>query len=116
VKIKTIVGAALAGGIAVTAFAIAAPSAEADLNATEGGNQVVACTGGEYIASLNPTIKDGNAVDGFAARYTKAVVKLSDGTKTLFGNPLPADNTACAIDAGIRTDQGYQDVKYLLDN
>ena len=59
-KIKTIVGAALAGGIAVTAFAIAAPSAEADLNATEGGNQVVACTGGEYIASLNPTIKDGN--------------------------------------------------------
>jgi hypothetical protein len=116
VKIKALTGAVLAGGIAVSAFALTVPSANADLNATEGGNQVVVCTGGEYIASLNPTIKDGDAVNGFAARYVKAGVKLSDGTKTLFGNPLPADNTACAIDAGIRTDQANQDIKYLLDN
>lgn len=116
-KIKTIVGAALAGGIAVTAFAIAAPSADADLNATAGGNQIVECAGGEYIAGLNPSIKDGNAVDGHVARYTKASVKMSLGDKTFLGGiPVPADATVCSIDAGIRTEQAYQDVKYLLDN
>jgi hypothetical protein len=117
VKIKALTGAVLAGGLAVSAFALMAPSANADLNGTEGGNQIVACTGGEYIAGLNPTIKDGTVADGHVARYTKASVKASLGDKTFLGGiPVPADNTTCVIDAGIRTEQAYQDVKYALDN
>jgi hypothetical protein len=44
-------------------------------------------------------------------------VKKSLGDKTFLGGlPVPADTTTCSIDAGIRTEQAYQDVKYALDN
>jgi hypothetical protein len=102
---------ALAGGVALGGFAVAAPDAKADLDLVRDGNQLVMCTPSNLIASLNPTIKDGPD-----AKYVKAGAKISDGTKTFLGGPIPADDTDCSVDAGIRTEQGSQDVKYVLDN
>jgi hypothetical protein len=115
VRIKNITRAAMAAGLVVAAVGIGSPDAGADLNGTDPGNQLVQCTSSELIASLNPTIKDGNATD-FFARYVKATSKRSDGTKTFLTNPIPADSTTCSVDAGIRTNQGAQDVKYVLDD
>ncbi len=71
----------------------------------------VSCTGIRSIITLNPATGSGNA------KYTKWVTKDSDGTKvSLLGSPILADTQACTIDAGIRTNQPGQDVKYLLDD
>lgn len=115
-KAKAIFRSALAGGLAVSAFGIAAPSAQADLDATFGGNQVVMCTGTQLIAKLNPAIADGNETDHYA-RYTKASAKISDGSLTYLGGiPIPADATTCTVASGIATEQPAQGVKYGLDN
>lgn len=115
-KSQTIIRSALASGLAIAAFGVAAPSAEADLDATFGGNQVVMCTGTHLIAKLNPAIADGNETE-HAARYLKASAKISDGTLTYFGGlPIPADATTCTVDSGIATDQPAQNVKYGLDD
>jgi hypothetical protein len=116
VRIRTLTRAALAAALTVGAAGIAAPNANADLDLVDAGTQVVRCSASNFIASLNPTIKDGTAVDGHVARYIKTTLKRSDGTKTAFLSPIPADNTTCSVDAGIRTNQNNQDVKYLLDN
>jgi hypothetical protein len=108
----------MACGLVAVSVGLAAPGAEADLEAGIGGNQIVKCTGTEMYSGLNPTIKDGNATDHFA-RYVKASAKplLTGHTKTYFGGvPLPNDATNCSIDAGIRANQAAQDVKYLLDD
>jgi hypothetical protein len=117
VKKASIVRAAMACGLlAVSVGIAAAPGADADLNLVAAGNQLVECTGTEIVATLNPTIKDGSG-GSHDARYVKASAKASDGTKTFLGGvPVPADNTTCSIDAGIRTNQGAQDVKYVLDD
>jgi hypothetical protein len=116
VRIKNITRAALAAGLVVAAVGISSPDAGADLNATDNGDQLVECSGSELIATLNPTIKDGTTVDGHVARYIKAATKRSDGTKTFLSIPIPADTMSCSVDAGIRTNQTSQDVKYVLDN
>jgi hypothetical protein len=115
VKKASIVRAAMACGLVAVSVGLAAPSAEADLDGARGGIQVISCSGTELIATLNPTIKDGTAVDGHVARYVKASAKRSDGTKDFIGNDIPADATTCSVDAGIRTDQAVQGVKYILD-
>ncbi len=73
---------------------------------------LVTCSGLTAIASLNPSIKSSNPA------YVKAALKHSDGTKFqyLTNAPVPVDATACFVDAGIRTNQGGQDVKYILDD
>lgn len=115
---KTITRAALACGLVGAALTIIPSPAEADLNLTFGGDQVLQCTGTQLVASLNPTIKDGTVPDGHVARYIKAAVKRPNGLgKTFLGGvPVPDDATTCVVDAGIRTNQSAQDVKYLLDN
>ena len=92
-------------------LAVAVP-AGADLDATMTDNQIVQCNGQHIIATLNPTIKDGDA------KYVKASSKRSDGTKHEFltNNAIPADTNICAVDSGIKTNQAGQDVKYVLDN
>ena len=116
-KIAKITRVALAGGMVAAAFAVATPDAKADLDLGAGGTQLVVCNGGStnLIASLNPTIKDGDATN-HKALYVKASAKRSDGTKTVFAAPIPADSTSCSVDAGIRANQAGQDVKYLLDD
>lgn len=116
-KIAKITRVALAGGMVAAAFAVATPDAKADLDAGAAGTQLLVCAGGStnLIASLNPAIKDGDATN-HKALYIKASTKRSDGTKTVFAVPIPADTTTCSVDAGIRTDQPSQDVKYTLDN
>src|SRR4029079_473613 len=112
VKIQTVIRTLCAGALAVGALGVSVPSASADLEAGIGGTQVVECTGTQIISSLNPTIKDGNATNHFA-RYIKTAVKKSDGTKTFLGGvPVPVDATTCTVDAGIRTNQPSQDIKY----
>jgi hypothetical protein len=115
VKIRTITRAALAAGLASMALGVAAPQAGADLDLDADGTQTVVCTENQLIATLNPAIKDGDATDHYA-RYTKAVAKRSDGTKTSLGSPIPADSSTCSVDAGIRQNQLAQDVKYVLDD
>jgi hypothetical protein len=115
VKIRTITRVALAAGLAAAGLGVAAPVARADLDAGADGIQLVQCSGSELIASLNPTLKDGDATAHYA-RYAKSTAKRSDGTKTVLGSPIPADGTTCSVDAGIRADQLAQDVKYVLDN
>ncbi len=110
-KIAKITRVVLAGGMAAAALAVAAPHAEADLEAGRTGTQIMTCTGSNTIASLNPTVKDGTQ-----ALYAKVTMKKSDGTKTFFSVPIPVDATTCTVDAGIATTQGAQDVKYLYDN
>lgn len=111
-KIAKITRVVLAGGLAAAALAVAAPSADADLDLARPGIQLMTCTGSQTIATINPAVKDGTA-----ATYVKIAVKKSDGTKTVLGgNPIPADATVCTVDAGIRTTQPAQDIKYLLDN
>jgi hypothetical protein len=57
---------------------------------------LVSCTGMTSLAKLNPALGSGDA------KYIKAA---SSGT-----------TGSCAIDAGIRTNQSTQDVKYVLDD
>jgi hypothetical protein len=110
-KRSTFTRTALAAGIAVGGFAVGTPAARADLDLVRPGNQLVECSGASSIATVNPTIKDGpNAL------YMKASAKRSDGTKTFLTAPIPADATTCTVDAGIRTNQAGQDVKYTLDD
>jgi hypothetical protein len=78
--------AALVGG-GLAAFVPASAGAATTL---------VGCTGISSLAKLNPTLKAGNA------KYTKAANTGTTGT--------------CLVDAGIRTNQAGQDVKYLLDD
>jgi hypothetical protein len=105
---------AVAGGMAAGVFALAAP-AGADLDGAKPDNQIVVCSGGTQIASLNPTIKSGTA------KYVKAAIKGSDGTKVeyLTALPVPADALSCFVDSGIATDDPSLDGgtgKYNLDN
>ncbi len=94
--------AALVGG-GLVAFAPAPAGAAQSL---------LTCSGLSAIASLNPTIKSNDAA------YVKTALKDSDGTKLeyLTNAPIPADTTSCLVDSGIRTNQGGQDVKYILDD
>ncbi len=94
--------AALVGG-GLVAFAPAPAGAAQSL---------LTCQGLSAIGSLNPTLKSNDAA------YAKVALKDSDGTKTEYLSlaPIPADSTTCLVDAGIRTNQGGQDVKYTLDD
>lgn len=101
-----------AGGVTLGALALASP-AGADLDAGKADNQILSCSGGVTIASLNPAIQSG------PAKYIKAVNKSSvAGTKFEFlsNAPVPGDNLTCFVDAGISTNQAGQDVKYVLDD
>ena len=110
IKSRIISGAMVLGLVGGT-LAVAVP-AGADLDAGLDGNQLVQCAGINTIATLNPTIKDGDA------KYIKAANKASDGTKQQFltNDPVPANALTCFVDAGIATDQAGQDPKYLLDD
>jgi hypothetical protein len=98
---------ALAGGLVAGALAVSGGTQDADA-----AQSLVACAGGVNIGSANPTVKAGDA------EYAKVSVKKSDGTKFdfLVAAPIPIDATTCIVDAGIRTNQAGQDVKYVLDN
>ena len=98
-------------GLVGGTLAVAAP-AGADLDGSLADNQIIQCNGQNAIVTLNPTIKDGPAL------YAKVATKASDGSKFQFltNDPVPANNNTCLVDAGIRTDQAGQDVKYLLDD
>ena len=90
---------------------LGAPLAAIGVETAGADTVLVSCTGIHSIITLNPTTGSGNA------RYTKWTTKDSDGTKlNLFGNPIPADNQSCSIDAGISANQPTQDVRYLLDD
>ncbi len=97
-----VASAALVGG-GLVAFAPAPAGA---------AQALLTCQGLSAIGSLNPTLKSNDAA------YAKVALKDSDGTKTeyLSNAAIPADTTACFVDAGISTNQGGQDVKYLLDD
>lgn len=103
IKTRLIAGAstlAIAGGM----MAAVAPAANA-------ATTLLSCTGIVGIGTANPTLKSGNAA------YTKVALKDSDGTKTdVLSGAIPADATTCSVDAGIRTNQGGQDIKYTLDD
>jgi hypothetical protein len=105
-----ILRAALAGGLAAGTVAAFAAPAGADLDAVKADNQIVRCTGGVLIAKLNPALSSSTPA------YTKVAAKSSTGTVLVGGNPAPVDALTCSIDAGIRTNQAGQSVKYLLDN
>ncbi len=94
--------AALVGG-GLVAF-VPAPAGAAQ--------SLLTCSGLSAIGSLNPTLSSNDA------KYTKVALKDSDGTKTEYLSlaPIPADTTSCLVDAGIRTNQAGQDVKYVLDD
>ncbi len=103
IKTRLIAGAstlAIAGGM----MAAVAPAANA-------ATTLLSCTGIAAIGTANPTLKSGDAA------YTKVALKDSDGTKTdILAGPIPADATTCSVNAGIRTNQAGQDIKYVLDD
>jgi hypothetical protein len=86
-RILSVVTAGVLVGGALVAFAPASGAAD---------QQLLGCAGITAAATLNPTLKSGDA------KYIKAAAKGTSG--------------ACLVDEGIANNQSTQDVKYLLDD